>query len=72
MFPKSNTVSHLEGGSLKRRLTDQEGVHHTAQCPHIGGEAVALLVQHLGRDVVRGPADGPAKAEFSKAENIPI
>ncbi len=51
---------HLERGGFERRLADEESVHDTAEGPHVGREAVTLLVQHLGGDVVRGPADGPA------------
>jgi hypothetical protein len=53
-------VSHLERGGFEGRLADEESVHDTAEGPHVGREAVTLLVQHLGGDVVRGPADCPA------------
>ncbi len=53
-------MSHLERGGFEGRLADEESVHDTAEGPHVGREAVTLLVQHLGGDVVRGPADGPA------------
>jgi hypothetical protein len=53
-------VSHLERGGFEGRLADEKSVHDTAEGPHVGREAMTLLVQHLGGDVVRGPADGPA------------
>ena len=53
-------MSHLERGGFEGRLADEESVHDTAEGPHVGREAVTLLVQHLGGDVVRGPADSPA------------
>ncbi len=53
-------MSHLERGGFEGRLTDEESVHDTAEGPHVGREAVTLLVQHLGGDVVRGPTNGPA------------
>ncbi len=53
-------VSHLERGGFEGRLSDKESVHDTAEGPHVGREAVTLLVQHLRGDVVRGPAYGPA------------
>jgi hypothetical protein len=51
--------AHLERGGFEGRLADEESVHDTAEGPHVGREAVTLLVQYLGGDVVRGPADSP-------------
>jgi hypothetical protein len=63
-------VSHLERGGFERRLADEESVHDTAEGPHVGGEAVTLLVQHLGGDVVRGPADSPATSRREAISNL--
>ena len=59
--------SNLECGCFEGRLTDQERVHDAAQGPDIRLESVSLLVQHLRRDVVRGPADGPTAEKFGYA-----
>ena len=52
-------VGLLQGGRLKGRGADKQGEHAATKRPDVGGEAVALLVEHLGRDVVRRPADRP-------------
>jgi hypothetical protein len=63
-------VSHLERGGFEGRLADEESVHNTAEGPHVGRETVTLLVQHLGGDVVRGPADGPATRRSKAIRNL--
>ena len=52
-------VGLLQGGRLKGRGTDEQGEHAATKRPDVRGEAVALLVQYLRRDVVRRPADRP-------------
>ena len=52
-------VGLLQGGRLEGRGADQQGEHATTKRPDVGGETVALLVQHLRRDVVGRPADRP-------------
>ncbi len=63
-------MSHLERGGFEGRLADEESVHDTAEGPHVGREAVTLLVQHLGGDVVRGPADRPATRRRKAISNL--
>jgi hypothetical protein len=63
-------VFHLERGGFEGRLADEESVHDTAEGPHVGREAVTLLVQHLGGDVVRGPADSSATQGAGKPSAI--
>ena len=52
-------VGLLQGGGLKGRGTHKQGEHAATKRPDIRGETVALLVEHLGRDVVGRPADRP-------------
>ena len=52
-------VGLFQGGSLKGRGANEQGEHAAPERPDVRGEAVALLVEHLGRDVVRRPADRP-------------
>ena len=57
-------VRLLQCRGLEGRLAHQQGVHDAAQRPDIGGEAVTLLVQNLGGNVVGRPANCPENEHF--------
>ena len=51
-------VGVLETRGLKGRLADQQRVEYAAERPHVHLVRVALLVEHLGRDIVGRAAQG--------------
>ena len=50
-------VGLLQGGGLEGRRSDEQGVHAAAKSPDVRWEPMALLVQHLWRNVIWRPAD---------------
>lgn len=50
-------VGLLQGGRLKGRGPDKQGIHATPESPNIRWEPMALLVEHLRGNIIRRPAD---------------